>query len=241
VSNKSRARSAPNPGWFPMGRSGNLKGRPRSSCVPTGSAFELLVEKTLTVADSGGTRDITVEEALQQRTYKDAWRGSAGPCARRAESRIWVATASPWLGALCELAPDRFKDFWRKACRDMNNAKAREAGRKARTARADAQAAELAPTIEALRAAGITTLRGIAAALNERGIPTARGRGKWEATKVRRVLARLGARRLRCEGWRERNRHEIILRTPWAGLVPATNVGAHRCQSSPVARCRRAH
>ena len=73
----------------------------------------------------------------------------------------------------------------------MDNAKARELARKASTARANAHAAELAPTIEALRAAGITTLRGIAAALNERNIPTARGMGKWEATKVRRVLARL--------------------------------------------------
>jgi hypothetical protein len=62
---KSRAR---NPGWFPKGRSGNLKGRPRSFRGPTGSAFEVLVEKTLTVPDRGGTREITLEEALEQQT-----------------------------------------------------------------------------------------------------------------------------------------------------------------------------
>jgi hypothetical protein len=34
-------------------------------------------------------------------------------------------------------------------------------------------------------------LRGIAAALNERGIPTARGEGKWSAVQVARTLARV--------------------------------------------------
>jgi len=40
-------------------------------------------------------------------------------------------------------------------------------------------------------ASGITTLKGIAAALNARGIATARG-GQWDATQVRRILARAG-------------------------------------------------
>jgi hypothetical protein len=75
VSDKSHSRSATNPGWFPKGRSGNLNGRPTSSRVPKSSAFEILVEKTLIVADHGGTREITMEEALQQRTYRDAVAG----------------------------------------------------------------------------------------------------------------------------------------------------------------------
>ena len=33
------------------------------------------MEKTLTVTDRGSTREITVEEALQQRTYQDALKG----------------------------------------------------------------------------------------------------------------------------------------------------------------------
>jgi hypothetical protein len=35
----------------------------------------VLVEKTLTVADRGGTREITAEDALRQRTYQDALAG----------------------------------------------------------------------------------------------------------------------------------------------------------------------
>jgi hypothetical protein len=45
----------------------------------------------------------------------------------------------------------------------------------ARKARANRAAADLAPIIAELRAAGITSLTGIAAALEERGVPTARG------------------------------------------------------------------
>jgi hypothetical protein len=48
-----------------------------------------------------------------------------------------------------------------------------------------------APTIAELQAAGVTSLRAIAAALNERGIPTARGSGPWYHAQVRRLLARL--------------------------------------------------
>jgi DNA invertase Pin-like site-specific DNA recombinase len=56
-------------------------------------------------------------------------------------------------------------------------------------ARADAKAADLAPIIETLRAAGKTSLRAIAAGLNEAGIPTARG-GEWSAVQVQRVMSR---------------------------------------------------
>ena len=41
-----------------------------SSRASNASAFEVIMEKTLTVDDQGGTREITVEEALQQRTYR---------------------------------------------------------------------------------------------------------------------------------------------------------------------------
>src|SRR4051794_22055811 len=44
-------------------------------------------------------------------------------------------------------------------------------------ARAAARATDLAPTIASIQAAGITSLRAIAAALNEQGIPTATGAG----------------------------------------------------------------
>jgi DNA invertase Pin-like site-specific DNA recombinase len=70
-------------------------------------------------------------------------------------------------------------------------AKERRVGIQIRQARAAAKAADLAPVIAELRAAGVTTLRGIAGAFNSRGIPTARGEGVWDATRVSRVLARL--------------------------------------------------
>ena len=69
-------------------------------------------------------------------------------------------------------------------------AEARALARNAVESRADARAAEIAPTIAELQAAGITSLRRIAAALNEQGIPTARGAGRWTATQVARAQAR---------------------------------------------------
>ena len=57
-------------------------------------------------------------------------------------------------------------------------------------ARADTKAADLAPTIAELQAAGKTSLRAIAAGLNEAGIPTARG-GEWSSAQVMRILERL--------------------------------------------------
>ena len=48
------------------------------------------------------------------------------------------------------------------------------------------------PVVEAIQAEGITTLQGIAAELNARGILTARS-GQWYATTVRNLLARVSA------------------------------------------------
>jgi DNA invertase Pin-like site-specific DNA recombinase len=69
--------------------------------------------------------------------------------------------------------------------------KARMAGCAARTAIAQARAADLAPTIAELRAGGATTLAEFAAALNERNIPTARKAGEWSPIQVSRVLTRI--------------------------------------------------
>lgn len=56
-----------------------------------------------------------------------------------------------------------------------------------RKAKAAAFASDLLPLIEAIRAEGITSFGGIAKALNERGIPTARG-GRWKTVQVQRAL-----------------------------------------------------
>jgi DNA invertase Pin-like site-specific DNA recombinase len=68
---------------------------------------------------------------------------------------------------------------------------ARAMGRSVIAKRATDKAADYAPIIRELQTAGITSLAGIAAALNERGIPTAGGQGRWQAVQVSRVLARL--------------------------------------------------
>ncbi|MGM4917478.1 recombinase family protein [Tardiphaga sp. 813_E8_N1_3] len=52
------------------------------------------------------------------------------------------------------------------------------------------RAADIGPTIAELQAGGATSLRAIAAALNERSIPTARGKGEWSAVQVQRVMGR---------------------------------------------------
>lgn len=57
---------------------------------------------------------------------------------------------------------------------------------------ADAFALQVAPVLKELAAQGITTQLGIAKALDERGIPTARG-GEWTNVQVGRLLSRLAA------------------------------------------------
>jgi hypothetical protein len=61
----------------------------------------------------------------------------------------------------------------------------------ARAARANVAAANLAPIVNELQMDGVTSLKGIAAALTKRGIPTPAGRGHWHAMQVARVLKRL--------------------------------------------------
>ena len=56
---------------------------------------------------------------------------------------------------------------------------------------ADSRARTLASTLRALRAAGFISRRALAAELNRRRIPTAKG-GKWHYTTVVRMLKRLG-------------------------------------------------
>ena len=71
--------------------------------------------------------------------------------------------------------------------------RAREAGRAALTRMAASRAADLTPIIATLRADGATSLRQLAAGLNEREVPTARGRS-WSPTQVARLLDRIDIR-----------------------------------------------
>ena len=62
-------------------------------------------------------------------------------------------------------------------------------GRDVQIKAADQFAETIRPIIASLRKAGVTSLRGIAIALNNRGIRTARG-GEWQVSNVRNVLMR---------------------------------------------------
>ena len=73
-----------------------------------------------------------------------------------------------------------------------NLAEAGAKGAASQRAEADAFAAKVLPIVRAIQTEGATTLRAIAAALNERGVRTARG-GEWHDSTVRNLLARAAA------------------------------------------------
>jgi len=59
----------------------------------------------------------------------------------------------------------------------------------ANRAAADQFAANVLPIVRSIQASGISSLAGIAGALNARGVRTARG-GTWHASTVRNMLSR---------------------------------------------------
>jgi hypothetical protein len=67
-------------------------------------------------------------------------------------------------------------------------AKARQAGTAVRVERSNKMAVDYAGVIAELQATGVTSLRGIAAALTERHVRTPRGGEAWQSEQVRRVL-----------------------------------------------------
>jgi DNA invertase Pin-like site-specific DNA recombinase len=69
-------------------------------------------------------------------------------------------------------------------------AREQKASAAARREQAQQRAADLAPVVKELQASGAVTLVAIAAGLNDRSIPTARG-GQWSATQVMRLLEQL--------------------------------------------------
>lgn len=62
---------------FRKGQSGNPEGRPKKSAgqAPI-SAFDIIVDRTLTITRNGVPQEVSVEEALQHRTYQDAIAGN---------------------------------------------------------------------------------------------------------------------------------------------------------------------
>ena len=71
-----------------------------------------------------------------------------------------------------------------------NVAEAAALGRQVLSAAADAFAANVLPIIQTLQTAGVMDLRGLASALNLRGVQTARG-GRWHVSNVKNLLDRV--------------------------------------------------
>lgn len=71
-----------------------------------------------------------------------------------------------------------------------NIKQASAAGNTVKKTKADQFAANVLPIIEEMKKTGVTTLRGIACALDARGVATARG-SKWSATSVLRTINRM--------------------------------------------------
>ena len=70
-----------------------------------------------------------------------------------------------------------------------NPADAAAKGRDVSIREADRFADAVLPIVQAIQRAGVVSLRGIAVALNNRGVRTARG-GRWQVSNVRNILAR---------------------------------------------------
>jgi Family of unknown function (DUF5681) len=64
VNEEFRSPVKPNSGRFRKGRSGNPGGRPIASRASEASAFDVVLEKTVTTTDRGGTKQLPLEEAL---------------------------------------------------------------------------------------------------------------------------------------------------------------------------------
>jgi DNA invertase Pin-like site-specific DNA recombinase len=69
----------------------------------------------------------------------------------------------------------------------------RKAALEARKAASKAKALDIAPIIDEIEQAGITSLCGIAKELAARGVPMARGGAAWSASQVQRMKKSLSA------------------------------------------------
>ena len=101
---------------FIKGRSGNPGGRPRAHATPPASAFDIVINRLLTVVQGGQTREITVDEALQQKTYHEAIAGS------RMAQRVILKMIDKREKVLATKTPSRRNVIVRKEGGDPSNA-----------------------------------------------------------------------------------------------------------------------
>jgi hypothetical protein len=81
-------------GRFKPGKSGNPKGRPKKAVETRASAFDVVIDRTLTITRNGEAREVTMEEALQHRTYQDA---IAGKRMAQREVLKWIRKREAWI------------------------------------------------------------------------------------------------------------------------------------------------
>ena len=89
---------------FPQGPKRQPEGAAEESEAPAASAFDIVIDKTLTVTQGGVPREVTVEEALQQRTYQEAIAGSRP--ARREVLKMIAKRESIWPGSTARSRSD---------------------------------------------------------------------------------------------------------------------------------------
>jgi hypothetical protein len=82
-----------NGGRFKPGASGNPKGRPKKAVDTQTSAFDVIIDRTLTITCNGRAQKVSVEEALRHRTYQDA---IAGKRLAQREVLNWVKKRETW-------------------------------------------------------------------------------------------------------------------------------------------------
>src|SRR5262249_47455135 len=98
--------------------SGNPNGRPAAPRAPQGPAFDVVMGKTLSVRHGSGTREITMKEALQQRTFQDALAGKRMP---QREVLKWIEKNEAWKA---KHAPREPSKITRRISPDPDNADA---------------------------------------------------------------------------------------------------------------------
>lgn len=92
---------------FKKGQSGNPRGRPRKQRQPDAGqfAFDILIDRRLTVVQDGKLRELTVEEVLQHKTYLDAVAGN------RAAQRKVLRMIAERERAITALTPPTYNPF----------------------------------------------------------------------------------------------------------------------------------
>lgn len=109
----------PRGSYFPKGKSGNPGGRPKGrGKAPARTPFNVLFEITTTIEQNGRSREVTAEEALEQKLLQMAFEGKA-TAIRRILKMIGEREA-----ARSALAPPANRVRVRYASHDPNNANA---------------------------------------------------------------------------------------------------------------------